>query len=470
MWCGSCYSSSGNVKFPVKKKALDEYEDMTDPNEKERLQVAWGKRHEPENQFHFGRNGDHCMVPFECDTCIFRKLQDRSPDVTDPADELLLACIRRVNLDAFWSRSKSTVCGNREKIALLLELSKAIGLKGPYVVDGPLPDYDHCGYEVAVDTVLYSQRPGRHSKEYTQFDTVRKLRTAFSNHCRSTAQANRSSLSIGDTKGKYQRLGTDPCGSFWFYRFMEGMKGPMGQDWRPNKALSKALMLRVLKEAEDRVEGATSPAELNRWIVFQTYAMVCYVVSLRGCEGQLLDLGGLNRKWGVGGERYVVVALLGKIKGESGDRSHLLPCVAKTLSGIKVKRSLKRLLDFKRSIGHVVGPAISDLEGKIFDSRALNDAFLEILEDLFESARELFPASIDGIEELRKRIQAYRTFRRTSDSIAIEEKVAQADIDVVNRWQTIERAAGSRPNRPMRQHYAELELLLKPFLRYTWVM
>jgi hypothetical protein len=152
---------------------------------------------------------------------------------------------------------------------------------------------------------------------------------------------------------------------------MEGMKCRMGQDWRPNKALSKALMLRVLKEAEDRVEGATSPAELNRWIVFQTYAMVCYVVSLRGCEGQLLDLGGLNRKWGVGGERYVVVALLGKIKGESGDQSHLLPCVAKTSSGIKVKKSLKRLLDFKRSIGHVVGPALSDLEGKIYDSRAL---------------------------------------------------------------------------------------------------
>jgi hypothetical protein len=74
MWCGSCYTSSVNVKFPVKKKALDEYEDLTDPNEKERLQLAWGKRPEPEDEFHFGRNGDHCMVPFECDTCIFRKL------------------------------------------------------------------------------------------------------------------------------------------------------------------------------------------------------------------------------------------------------------------------------------------------------------------------------------------------------------------------------------------------------------
>jgi hypothetical protein len=454
----------------VKKKALDEYEDLEDPDERERLQGAWGKSHEPDDEFHFARNGDHCMVPFECDLCIFRKLKKRSPDFTNHGDDLLLACIRRINLDAFWSRSKYTVSGNREKIGTCLDLSKAVGLEGPYDVDGPLPDFDHCGYEVAVDTVLYSRRPGRHVKEYTQFDTIRKLRTAYSNHCRSTAQANRESLALRDTKGKYQRLGTDPCGSFWFFRFMEGVKRRMGQDWRPNKAITKQLMLRVLSEADHRIEGAESPEERNRWIVFYVYAMTCYVVSLRGNEGLLLDLSGLNRKWDLGGETYVVIALLGKIKGESGDRAHLLPCVPKTSSGIKVREKLKRLLDFKKSIGHVTGPAISDMKGKIYSSRSLNDAFLEILEDLFETHRELFPSSIEDKETLRKRIQAYRTFRRTSDSIAIDEGVSQTDIDVVNRWQAVEKAKGSRPNRPMRQHYAELELLLRPFLRYTWVM
>jgi hypothetical protein len=218
------------------------------------------------------------------------------------------------------------------------------------------------------------------------------------------------------------------------------------------------------------VEGATSPEERNRWIVFYTYAMTCYVVSLRGNEGLLIDLSSLNQKWSVGGDVYVVIALLGKIKGESGDRAHLLPCVPKTSSGIKVREKLKRLLDFKKSIGQVTGPAISDIKGKIYSSRSLNDAFLEILEDLFDTHRELFPASIEDKETLRKRIQAYRTFRRTSDSIAIDEGVDQTDIDVVNWWQAVEKAKGSRPNRPMRQHYEELELLLCPFLRYTWVM
>jgi hypothetical protein len=64
---------------------------------------------------------------------------------------------------------------------------------------------------------------------------------------------------------------------------MDGLKQRMGQDWRPNKAISKALMIKVLEEAYHRVDGATSQEEQNRWIVFYTYAMTCYVVSLRGC-------------------------------------------------------------------------------------------------------------------------------------------------------------------------------------------
>jgi hypothetical protein len=53
------------------------------------------------------------------------------------------------------------------------------------------------------------------------------------------------------------------------------------------------------------------------------YLVVCYPISLRGCEGFLLDLVGLNRKFDVGGAHSVVLALLGKIKGESGDRAHI---------------------------------------------------------------------------------------------------------------------------------------------------
>jgi hypothetical protein len=70
--------------------------------------------------------------------------------------------------------------------------------------------------------------------------------------------------------------------------------------------LAKALML----------HGATYPEAQNCWIVLYTCAMNCYVVSLHGCEGLLLDLSRLDRKWSW---RRRVFSL-GKIKGA---HSHL---------------------------------------------------------------------------------------------------------------------------------------------------
>jgi hypothetical protein len=110
------------------------------------------------------------------------------------------------------------------------------------------------------------------------------------------------------------------------------------------------------------------------------------------------------------------------------------------------------------------------MNGHVFSHRALNDSLLEVLEELFESQRELFPPSIPDRETLHQRVQVYRTLQRTSDTRALNMKVGTSDIDAVNRWKAVERADGNRPHRPMRQHYAKLELLLGPFLRYTWAM
>jgi hypothetical protein len=51
----------------------------------------------------------------------------------------------------------------------------------------------------------------------------------------------------GCSEGKYQRFSTDPCSSFWFYHFIEGVRLRMGQDWRPNKAISVKLLVLILE-------------------------------------------------------------------------------------------------------------------------------------------------------------------------------------------------------------------------------
>jgi hypothetical protein len=80
--------------------------------------------------------------------------------------------------------------------------------------------------------------------------------------------------------------------------------------------------------------------ELNRWVVIGTYSVITYVLSLRGAEGFLLDLGGLHLHSVDPSKKstHFIIPLLGKVKGEHHDQCHLLPCTFKTVktdSGIK---------------------------------------------------------------------------------------------------------------------------------------
>jgi hypothetical protein len=227
----------------------------------------------------------------------------------------------------------------------------------------------------------------------------------------------------------------------------------MGQDWRPNETMSVELILAVLEESESRISDAPTYRETNRWTVFHTFAVVAYVISLRGSEGFLLDIGGLRRHRQLATSDHCVIALLGKIKGENHNLAHLIPCVKTTSSGIRVQASLDRLLDLKEAQGLRDGPAISDMGGRLYQTRGIDDCFQEILEDLFQAKHHLFPTHIIDSSILRQKYQVFRTYHKLSDSRAMAMGASDGDIDVVNRWKTIEGAKGTRPNRPMRQHY-----------------
>ena len=71
----------------------------------------------------------------------------------------------------------------------------------------------------------------------------------------------------------------------------------MGQIWIPNKSLSIELLLILLNKVESKIDMADDKKDCNSWIVFHCYAVVSYVVSLRGIEGFLLNLSVLNRHW-----------------------------------------------------------------------------------------------------------------------------------------------------------------------------
>ena len=349
-------------------------------------------------EFLQARDGEHLMTPFECDLCIFRKLRKADPRLNVSQDELLLVCIRRMNLDSFWARATTTVNQNRRQVNASLEFSKVLGLSGSFEHEGPYPAHDHCGYEVACNMLLYSRKRGRHDPTHTQFATIRRLRSVYSNQCRAAPQANITHLSMVDTKGKYSRFATDKCGSLWFQRFIIGCENRMGVIWKPNLALSIPLLLAVLAEVEIRIWEAVGEEDHNLWIVFSTYSVVSYVLSLRGNEGVLLDLQGINEKWKSNDGTFILIALLGKMKGENLDRSHLIPCANITSTGIKVKYIVRRLAKLKRSQKLFDGPAISDTTGHAISTLELDAVFVSVLEYLYDTQPTLFPANVGGKE------------------------------------------------------------------------
>jgi len=434
-----------------------------------RLETEWANVHSPPDDFLKARNGDHLLIPFECDVCIFHKLRNHFPIPSNPKDELLMHCIRRMNLDAFWSRSTSTVKANVNRAEKMIKLSTSVGLASPFIQSIELPPGDHCGYEIAIQILLASRNPGKYSSKYSQFDTVRHLRSTYSNFIRASPQANQEVLAMGDFNGNYNRLVHDKCGSFYFKRFMEGLKARMGQDWRPNMAMSTELLLRVLKEIENNIQMREQPEQKHKWIVFSSYVVVTYVLSLRGKEGLFIDLKGLNKYWN---ERtdLVKIVLRGKIKGDKNAREHHLPCCNKTNSGIEVRSIISRLLVEKRLRGFRVGPAITDINGKLLSLKVLNDMFFEILTNIFDEEQSLFPKRVSDHESISAYYQCFRTFRRTSDTRALEVKVKRTDIDIVNKWKSDENSKSNKPSLPMHQLYAQLNLFLGPFLRYTKAM
>jgi len=425
------------------------------------------------NRFHKARTGDHLMVAFECDLCVFRKLFGREPaDLV--RDRKALATIRRMILDAFWSRACSTVKSNAKVIQKGCELSASLGLDPPYLEPGPLPSFDHCGYGVALQMLLASQEPGRYSTAYKQFDTIRRFKTCYGNQIRASGQANAVVTAIGDSDGKsYQRVCSDPCASIWFGRFITGCRRRMGQDWRPDEAASPKLIKALFNLLDELNAGSTDVDEASHWITAKALFVFLYTFSLRGNEGLLSDLQGIRDEYEAGRSHdppYSTLALLGQIKGEHHRRQHLMYSVDETSSGIQVRKTISDLITVREHQGLTDGPAICDKDGMQWTTAMANDILHELLGMLMDRNPGLFPSHIGSHGDIVAKYHVYRSFRRASDSRAIAKEVAIADIRVVNRWQKVEKAKGQRPSYDMTQHYAQVDLLIECFLRYTMAM
>ena len=422
------------------------------------------------------------MVPFLCDICVFRRLTGRDYHLASGENDLLLlAAIRRVQLDAFWSRAPSTVSKNATRVSAAITFAETFRLKIPFGAPLKIPEGDHAGYFLAIFMVIKSMKPGRHSKNYQQWDTIRQLRSSFSIFETTLTHFEKDFHGVVSDKGMYLRFGAESTSSVWFSRFAIGCKNRMGQDWRPNRAISTDLILRMVEMATSKIAMAESFEVMADLITATTYFILCYVVSLRGPEGLLLNLQPLRDQPGLSQlaaqvdkqqrRPFFQVTLLGKIKGESHIADHVIPCVNTTSSGLPVKDWVDDLLKVRKHCGQTTGPAITHHDGSLMSSLDLDRILCDLLESVYDESQDLFPPDVKSREQISELFGTFRTLRKSSDSRAISQRVSKTDVMVVNRWSDKEQKQGKKhAQSKMDQYYADWAQILPSFLRYSFAM
>ena len=122
----------------------------------------------------------------------------------------------------------------------------------------------------------------------------------------------------------------------WFKRFYQGCRSRIGQDYHPNLVLTTLLIVKLLDRTLEELSLVRMKEEKFDLITFGSYLVISHVLSLQGSEGFMLNLGSIGSEMQVK-RSHCVVALRGKVKGETIERNHIFPCCKITSSGINVE-------------------------------------------------------------------------------------------------------------------------------------
>jgi hypothetical protein len=137
---------------------------------------------------------------------------------------------------------------------------------------------------------------------------------------------------------------------------------------------------------------------------------------------------------------------------------------------IGVRKVISDLLLIREDQRLIGGLSIYDKKGLQWMTTRANEMLHELLGLLLFQDPSLFPSHILLHDDILAKYHAYRSFKRASDSRVIAKEMAITDIWVVNCLQKVEKAQSQHPSYDTMQRYAQVNLLIYCFLRYTMVM
>ena len=313
-----------------------------------------------ERDYLHARNGDSLACPFECDDCAFTRLTGRTPDRRKVKDSSLLMCIRRANLDTFWSRRPNTVRDIAREFKYHRATSHRMGFE-PYRHADTWPEDVSYGLEYAITMLWRSLDKGR-DEPTVKFNTIRKARAAATNieeNLRVPAELERSLR----RNGKLAVEGQIPSSSQYLTRFMKGLRGRLGERLRQDLALTPEIVVGVLHLCNDRWLQAMNSHDLataRKEAEIACFYVLTYAAGLRGFEVPKVVLQNFRQQFVYeardGLLPHVGVPLHGFFKCRDGVRMNMIMFLAlETSSGVKVAMWLGRMLDVLEEEGIVTG-------------------------------------------------------------------------------------------------------------------
>lgn len=322
---------------------------------------------------------------------------------------------------------------------------------------------DRLGLGVAILTVVTSLRAGQNSLTI-QYDTMRKTQTWYGNAFDAGREYACDTVVGLDQKKQY--LSHSHTFGKWFSRFMRGARLRMGMIRRQNEALTSAMVLAMCRRAE--ADWRTAQSAGRRIEVEDT---VCFMLlgfgsGLRGEEVPLVSLEGLLTFWKETREeedKYMMITLRGRFKGEVDERWHIVPICDETRSGIPFRLWMERIMYRRVALqGKTTGWLFEEKTGKRAKFGKYQDYFRSLIERVREEDPKLLPSAIETTD-----FSLWRSLRRGAVLETTNHGVDVQVIELINRWRKKEAARGSEAGLPMRQVYTQVRSTLPTMKEFS---
>lgn len=248
----------------------------------------WVNQKVREKRLNTGTEGVHAVMPFQCEICWMRNLENRNP--CRLLDGLYVKCIRRASLDLMAGKAASTVKSHVGRIRETLKYCREIRRTPHFAPRGPMPLGDPLGMGLAVDMLMKSIRSKGRIKWHVQFDTMRAVRATFTKTWASSPLGATEGATFAGNSSRI-RFTSCPSQSEWFGDYLTGAEDRMGFDTTNQLYLPIKVVIRQL----ELVKRDADREELDWWLC--SLQVWCFPVYSDGCllEGTRRLLHRLSR-------------------------------------------------------------------------------------------------------------------------------------------------------------------------------